>query len=102
MKDARRRRQTRGGTPRIRMGETPMPRGEAFRAWPVGNLSGHEGTPNATYRVWEPNRLLTPAENVRSDGDQPREGTAPSSFAPEPPLFFCVFSTLWAKYGRTG
>ncbi len=40
------------------------------------------------------NRLLTPAGNVRSDGDQPRDGTAPSSFAPEPPLFFCVFSTL--------
>ena len=36
------------------------------------------------------NRLLTPAGNVRSDGGQPREGTAPASFAPEPPLFFSV------------
>ncbi len=38
------------------------------------------------------NRLLTPAGNVRSDSGQPRDGTAPSSFAPEPPLLFSVFS----------
>jgi hypothetical protein len=44
------------------------------------------------------NRLLTPAGNVRSDGEQPRDGTAPSSFAPEPPLFFSVFSTPSGSY----
>ena len=44
------------------------------------------------------NRLLTPAGNVRSDGGQPRDGTAPSSFAPEPPLFFSVFSTPSGRF----
>ena len=34
------------------------------------------------------NRFLTPAGNMRSDGGQPRAGTAPSNFAPEPPLLF--------------
>jgi hypothetical protein len=36
------------------------------------------------------NRFLTPAGNVRSDDGQPRDGTAPSNFVPEPPLFFSV------------
>jgi hypothetical protein len=36
------------------------------------------------------NRFLIPEENVRSAGGQPREGTAPSRVAPEPPLFFSV------------
>jgi hypothetical protein len=47
------------------------------------------------------NRLLPPAGNVRSDSSQPRNGTAPPSFAPEPPLVFSLFSALWAKHART-
>ena len=48
------------------------------------------------------NRLFTREGNVHSDGAQPRDGTAPASFAPEPPLFFSVFSTPSCSYPAVG
>ena len=48
------------------------------------------------------NRFLTPAGNVRSDGDPTRGWDRVSSFAPEPPLFFSVFSTSWCSYPAVG
>ncbi len=48
------------------------------------------------------NRLLTRAGNVRFDGGQLRDGTAPSSFALEPPLFFSVFPSPSCSYPAIG
>ena len=77
MTDARRRRRTRG---------------EAFHPWPVGELSGHE-PPLAPRRERAfRRRPRVPKREISRLGARPRDGTAPSSFAPEPPLFFSVFS----------